>query len=124
MKNKNVFLTQDMNHLENGSFESFASIEEALKRASELNFRGFIFIGELNTVNGCTVFYTDIDGSLKSRNFSFDDFDSYDFGVMLNFIGSHQIHSVRKSIAYTMTGEDVFRVDFENTLDPHKMGHL
>ena len=80
-------------------------------------------MGELKTVPGYTVFY-EIDGTLKSRVFSFDDFDSYDFGVMLNFIGSHEIHSVRKSIAYTMTGEDVFRVDFESTLDPHKIEHL
>ena len=119
----NVFLTKDMNAFQDGAFESFSNLEEAIKRASKLNFRGFIFIGELKTVPGCTVFY-EIDGTLKSRVFSFDDFGSYDFGVMLNFIGSHEIHSVRKSITYTMTGEDVFRVDFESTLDPHKIEHL
>ena len=124
MKN-NIFLTKNMDFFQNGSFESFSSIEAAIKRASELNFSGFIFIGNLKTVTGCTVFYTDdIDGSLKSRHFSFDDFDSSDFGVMVNFIGAHNTQSVRKSIAYTLEGEIVFRVDFESTLDPHKIEHL
>ena len=122
MKN-NIFLAKDMDALQDGAFESFSTLEEAIKRASKLSFRGFIFMGELKTVPGYTVFY-EIDGTLKSRVFSFDDFEDYDFGVMINFIGSHEIHSVRKSIAYTMTGEDVFRVDFENTLDPHKIEHL
>ena len=114
-----------MNSFQDGLFESFSSIEEAIKRASELNFRGFVFVGNLKTVTGCTVFYTDdIDGSLKSHNFSYDDFYSDNFYSMINFINTHEIQNVRKSIAYTITGEKVFRIDFESTFDPHNMAHL
>ena len=115
-----IFLTKDMNHFQDGSFESFNNIEEALKRASELNFRGFIFIGKIECINSITVFYTDADVILKSRTFSCDDFEC----DLINFIKSHDINSVRKSIVYTIKEEKVFRVDFESTLDPHKMAHL
>ena len=122
---KNVFLTKNMNSFQDGSFESFSSIAEALKRASELNFTGFLFIGNLKTVNGCTVFYTDdIDGSLKSRNFSYDDFNPDNFFSMIIFINTHEIQNVRKSIAYTISEKKVFHVDFGSTLDPHNMAHL
>lgn len=121
-----VVLAKSMNALQDGAFESFNSISEAIKRASELNFRGFVFIGDLIINKEVTVFYEEKDGNLKSRNFYYEseDTDSYNMSVLINFIYSHTINSVRKSISYTIDATSVFRVDFESTLDPHKMAHL
>ena len=128
---KHVFLTKDMNSFQDGSFESFSTTSEAIKRASELNFRGFIFIGNLKTVNSCTVFYVDdIDGNFKSRNFCYDDSELThlneltNFTKMCNFINTHEITNVRKSITYSIDDKKIFGVNFEDVLDLHKIAHL
>lgn len=118
MENKNIFLTKNMDSFENGSFESFSSIEEAIQRASDLNFKGYIFIGNLITIPSVSVFYTDTDCTLKSRNFSGDCYG------MINFINTHEIMNVRKSLMYSINDTKIFGVNFEDVLDMHKIAHL
>lgn len=121
-----VVLAKSMYALQNGAFESFFDLAEAIKRASELNYRGFIFIGNLIVNKECTVFYEEEGGELKSHNFYYDSEDtaSYNMCVLINFLNSHEVHNVRKSISYTIDATRVFSVDFESTLDPHKIAHL